>query len=83
MYLPIYSIYLLPLGFLPFHEYFIYFKKLSFYRNSLNVFDKINAPQFQFVEKSRAINELHKNEFSNIQISAYGGFSWRICGVKL
>ena len=83
MYLPIYSIYLLPLSFLPFYEYFINFRKLSFYRNSLNVFDKLNAPQVQFIGKSRAMNWLPGDKFSDVQISAYKGVSWRICGVKL
>jgi SAM-dependent methyltransferase len=83
MYLPIYSIYLLPLSFLPFHEYFKNFRKLSFYRNALNVFDKLNAPQTQFIKKSRAMNWLPEDKFSDVQISPYRGVSWRICGVKL
>jgi len=83
MYLPIYSIYLLPLGFLPFYEYFNNFRRLTFYRNALNVFDKLNAPQVQFIRKSRAINWLPRDQFSDVQLSAYKGVSWRICGVKL
>ena len=83
MYLPIYSIYFLPLNFLPFFKYFKYFRKMSFIRNSLNVFDKLNAPQVQFISKSRALNWLPKDKFSNISISEYKGTSWRICGVKL
>ena len=83
MYFPIYSIYLLPLSFLPFYEYFKNFRKMSFIRNSMNAFDKLNAPQTQFISKSRAMNWLKEENFSNVQISAYKGVSWRISGVKL
>ena len=83
MYPLIYSIYFLPLKTLPFYEYFQGFRKLSFYRNSLNIFDKLNAPQVQFISRSRAMNWLTKEEFANIHMSAYNGVSWRISGVKL
>jgi SAM-dependent methyltransferase len=83
MYLPVYSIFLLPLSFLPYYEYFKNFRKLSFYRNSLNVFDKLNAPQTQFIGKSRATNWLPMDKFSDVKISSYRGVSWRICGIKL
>ena len=83
MYLPIYSVYLLPLSFLPYYEYFKNFRKMAFIRNTLNVFDKLNAPQVQFISKSRALSWLTTDEFCNISISSYKGVSWRICGVKL
>lgn len=83
MYFPIYSIYLLPLKFLPYYEYFQYFRKLPFYRKSLNVFDKLNAPQVQFISKSRVIHWLTKDEFANIRVSAFNGVCWRISGTKL
>ncbi|MFH1790320.1 MAG: class I SAM-dependent methyltransferase [bacterium] len=83
MYLPIYSLYMLPINFLPFYEYFQNFRKLSFYRNTLNVFDKLNAPQVQFINKSRAKSWLNDNEFTNIHLSPYKGVSWRISGIKL
>ena len=82
MYLPIYTIYLLPIGFLPFYEYFQNFRKLSFYRNKLNVFDKLNAPQVQFISYKRVKGWLSPDQFSNIQISKYKGVSWRISGIK-
>jgi SAM-dependent methyltransferase len=82
MYLPIYSLYLLPLHFLPFYEYFENFRKLSFQRNVLNVFDKLNAPQVQFISKSRAISWLSPEQFSSVTISPYSGVSWRISGIK-
>jgi len=82
MYLPIYSLYLLPLKFLPFYEYFKNFRKLSFYRNTLNVFDKLNAPQVDFISYERAKAWLNSNDFDNIHISNYKGVSWRISGLK-
>lgn len=83
MYIPIYTLYLLPLPFLPFYEYFKNFRRLSFYRNALNVFDKVNAPQVQFISHARAAGWLPTNLFTNISITPYKGVSWRISGTKL
>jgi len=82
MYLPIYTVYLLPLKFLPFYEYFQNFRKLSFQRNTLNVFDKLNAPQVQFISQERAKSWINPSEFEDIHISPYKGVSWRISGTK-
>lgn len=82
MYIPIYSIYLLPLKFLPFYKYFKNFRKLSFYRNTLNVFDKLNAPQVQFISKKRARRWLPKDTYKDVHITPYVGVSWRISGTK-
>ena len=82
MYPPIYTIYLLPLTFLPFYEYFQNFRKLSFYRNTLNVFDKLNAPQVDFISHERIKTWFPENEFTNIHISPYKGVSWRGSGTK-
>lgn len=81
MYLPIYSLYLLKLKFLPYYEYFQNFRKLSFYRNVLNVFDKLNAPQVEFIDRERAERWTNGN-FSNIHISRYKGVSYRISFTK-
>lgn len=83
MYLPIYSIYLLPLSFLPFYEYFQNFRKLSFYRNTLNVFDKLNAPQVDFIEKSRIENWFQSERYCKVHVTPYKGVSWRGSGVKI
>lgn len=82
MYLPIYTIYLLPLTFLPFYKYFQNFRKLSFYRNTLNVFDKLNAPQVDFISNGRIKSWFPEVEFTNIHISSYNGVSWRGSGTK-
>ncbi len=82
MYVPIYTIYLLPIKFLPFYEYFQNFRKLSFYRNTLNVFDKLNAPQVDFISRERIGKWFNENDFTDIHISAYKGVSWRGSGIK-
>lgn len=82
MYLPIYTLYLLPLYFLPFYEYFQNFRKLSFYRNNLNVFDKLNAPQVDFISRDRIKRWFNENDFTEVHILAYKGVSWRATGTK-
>lgn len=82
MYIPIYTIYLLPLRFLPFYEYFGNFRKLSFERNTLNVFDKLNAPQTQFISEARIRAWFDGDTFRDAQISSYCGVSWRGSGTK-
>ena len=82
MYLPIYTVYLLPLKILPYYHYFVNFRKLSFYRNVLNIFDKLNAPQVMFITQNHARSWLQNNEFDKIHISSYNNVSWRISGEK-
>ena len=82
MYMPIYTIYLLPLKFLPFYEYFQNFRKLTFYRNTLNVFDKLNAPQVDFISRERIAKWFNANDFTDIHISSYKGVSWSGSAVK-
>jgi SAM-dependent methyltransferase len=83
MYLPIYTVYLLPLKVLPFYEYFGNFRKLSFYRNCLNVFDKLNAPQVDFISRHRMEAWFSKDRYTDVCISAYKGVSWRGSGTKI
>lgn len=80
MYIPIYSIYLLPLRWLPYYEYFQNFRRLSFRRNVLNVFDKLNAPQVQFITRERVNSWLCNHDFVDIHLDNYKGVSWRISG---
>jgi SAM-dependent methyltransferase len=82
MYLPIYTVYLLPLRFLPFFEYFQNFRRLSFARNTLNVFDKLNAPQVDFISRSRIEQWFTRNLYADVNISSYKGVSWRGSGTK-
>ena len=81
VYIPVYTIYLLPFKFLPFYEYFQNWRKLSFKRNNQNVFDKLNAPQTFFIRKSTMKKWFNPKEFKNIHISIYKGVSWRGSGV--
>ncbi len=82
LYIPIYSIYMLPVRFLPFYEYFENFRKMTFSRNTLNVFDKLNAPQVNFISKNRIDAWFNNNEFTDVHITPYKGVSWRGSGVK-
>lgn len=81
MYIPIYSIYLLPFRFLPYYEYFENFRNLSFERNMLNVFDKLNAPQVDFISEDR-FKRWFEKEFEDVRINSYKGVSWRGSGIK-
>lgn len=80
MYAPIYTVYLLPLRFLPFYEYFENWRKLSYRRNTLNVFDKLNAPVTHFIPRETVEQWFYGWE--NVHISPYCGVSWRASGTK-
>lgn len=82
LYIPIYTLYLLPLIFLPYYEYFQNFRKLNFKRNNLNIFDKLNAPTTHFIKRSTIEQWFTNKEFHNIHISSYKGVSWRASGTK-
>ncbi len=84
MYLPIYTIYLIPIfKFLPYYEYFQNWRKLSFHRNYLNVFDKLNAPTTNFITKEQVEKWFNKEEFKDIFIDHYKKVSWRASGTKI
>lgn len=78
MYSVVYSLYSLPFHWMPYYEYLQNFKKMSFARNSLNVFDKLNAPQVQLISKERAESWFAGNDFVDINITPYKGVSWRV-----
>lgn len=80
LYIPIYTIYLLPLRFLPFFEYFQNWRTLGYHRNLLNVFDKLNAPQTHFITKERIEGWFSPDQFTDVHISPYRGVSWRGSG---
>jgi SAM-dependent methyltransferase len=82
VYIPVYSLYLLPLRFLPYYEYFENWRKLSFERNVLNVFDKLNAPQTWFITGERVQEWFSDREFTDVSITPYKGVSWRGSGTK-
>jgi SAM-dependent methyltransferase len=80
LYPPVYSVYRLPAKFLPYYEYFDNFRKLSFERNTLNVFDKLNAPQVQFITRARVESWFPAERFQDVHVSPYKGVSWRASG---
>ena len=82
LYLLVYTVYRMRFHFLPYYEYFGNFRKLSFQKNLLNVFDKLNAPQVDFITESRARFWLPEDEFEDIHIDSYNNVSWRISAKK-
>jgi SAM-dependent methyltransferase len=85
MYPLVYSIYRLPfLSFLPYYEYFRNFRRLSFQRNMLNIFDKLNAPQTHFTTLQKCHEWFSPQRFEpeSISIRPYAGVSYSLVGVK-
>lgn len=82
IYIPVNTIYRIPLKLLPYYEYFGNYRKLSFRRNTINVYDKLNAPQTHFLREQTLSEWFNKREFDDIHISMYRGVSWRASGTK-
>lgn len=82
VYIPVYTLYLFPLRSLPYFQYFQNWRKLSYKRNLLNVFDKLNAPQTHFLKRETVEGWFNPQEFSDIHISPYKGVSFRASGTK-
>jgi 2-polyprenyl-3-methyl-5-hydroxy-6-metoxy-1,4-benzoquinol methylase len=81
----VYTIYLLPfLSFLPYYEYFRNFRRLTFERNVLNIFDKLNAPQTKFTTRSKCYEWFSPDKFlpDSISIRRYAGVSYSLTGIK-
>tara|TARA_B100000029_G_scaffold145311_1_gene140511 strand:+ start:232 stop:1053 length:822 start_codon:yes stop_codon:yes gene_type:complete len=72
-------------SFLPYYEYFENFRKLSFKRNLLNIFDKLNAPQTHFTTKNKCYEWFNPLRFKggSISIKRYRGVSYSLLGEKL
>jgi SAM-dependent methyltransferase len=82
LYLPVHTIYLLPLKSLPYYEYFENSRKMSYRRNALNIYDKLNAPETHFITRAQMRSWFNSGEFEDIHISMYMGVSWRGSGTK-
>lgn len=65
---------------LPYYEYFMNFRRLSFNRNKLNTFDKLNAPTTHFISKDQITSWFNSDMFSNVQMSSWRNVSWRTSG---
>ncbi len=85
LYLPVYTVYRLRLfSFLPYYDYFRNFRRLSFRRNMLNVFDKLNAPQTHFITRQRCERWLAADRFDpeSVSIRHYAGVSYSLTGIR-
>ncbi len=82
LYVPVYTLYLLPLARLPFYAYFENFRKLPFRRNCLNVFDKLNAPQVSFLNKDQVEGWFKDGAFNLKHCDHYKNVSWRLTAVR-
>lgn len=85
LYPPVHTVYRLPfLRFLPYYEYFRNFRRMSFRRNLLNVFDKLNAPQTQFLDRRRCAGWLDAGRFEpeSVSIRHHAGVSYSLNGVR-
>ena len=82
LYLPVCTLYLAPLRFLPYYEYFANFRRLGFERNVLNVFDKLNAPQVQLLSRDRVLKWRGFADFAAYDVRPSRGVSWRINAVR-
>jgi SAM-dependent methyltransferase len=79
------TVYRLPfLGFLPYHRYLASFRRLSFRRNTLNVFDKLNAPQTRFLTRREVERWFSPERFEpdSISIRHHAGVSYSLSGVR-
>ncbi len=85
LYVPVYTIYRLPfMNRLPYFEYFSNFRKLSFIRNTLNVFDKLNAPQTHFTTMDTCEKWFNPSRFEadSISIRPYLDVSYSLVGIR-
>jgi SAM-dependent methyltransferase len=85
MYPVVHTVYRLPfLRALPYYEYFGNFRRLSYSRNVLNVFDKLNAPQTVFTTAAKCRDWLNEERFEpgSISIRPYKGVSYSLSGVR-
>jgi hypothetical protein len=67
---------------LPYYEYFQNARRMSFRRNAINIYDKLNAPQTHFISEYEIRSWFNPDEFQDIHISRYAGVSWRASGTK-
>jgi len=82
MWLAMHTVYRLPLSFLPYYRYLRDSRSLSFTSNVLNVFDKLNAPQTQFIPREQVERWFDRGQFDDVQIDLHHGTTWRASGRK-
>lgn len=74
----VYTIYLLPLKFLPYYKYFANWRIIGWYTNLMNIFDKLNAPKTFFISKQEV--ESWARDLTDVHISHQNGVGWRMSG---
>ena len=79
---PVYTVYRLPLPWLPYYRYFENWRRIPFERNRLNVFDKMNAPYTEFISRERLNRWFDARRFEDVQMVNYLGVSWAASGRK-
>jgi SAM-dependent methyltransferase len=72
------TVYRLPLRRLAYYQYMQNWRRLNLRRNMLNVFDKLNAPQTQFISEGRIRRWADDGSFHLEHLSHYVGVSWRL-----
>jgi 2-polyprenyl-3-methyl-5-hydroxy-6-metoxy-1,4-benzoquinol methylase len=77
------TLYQFKLNSLPYFEYMENFKKMTFERNLMNVYDKLNAPQQYFIPRSMIESWFDESKFKEVIITSFLGVSWRATGIKL
>ena len=86
LYPVVHSVYRLPVArVLPYYDYFANFRRLSFERNDLNVFDKLNAPQTRFTTRAKCDEWFNAGRFEpdTIHVTPYVGVSYSLVGTRL
>jgi hypothetical protein len=78
----VHTLYRLPLRWLPYYDYFDNYRRMSFERNTLNIYDKLNAPQQHFISRQTIDEWFSPALFDDIHVSHYKGVSWRASGTK-
>lgn len=82
LYLPVFTLYAASGRLLPYAEYFENWRRLSFAKNRINVFDKLNAPTTHFLSRARVAGWFDASEWSDVHLSPYRGVSWRASGTR-
>jgi SAM-dependent methyltransferase len=76
------TLYRIPLRALPYYEYFGNWRRLTYHRNLVNVFDKLNAPRTHWISRERAARWVAGPGWADRHLSSYRGVSWRISATR-
>ena len=68
------------LRFLPYYDYFVFWRKYSYSRNYMNVYDKLNAPTTHWI--AEPMIRAWASQLKDPKFSSFNGVSWRLSGRK-